>query len=140
MNNHYVISVQTMRQIKELLKQNKKIGAIKALRNGYGDTSRMGLKEAKHAVERFSVEHGYEPKTKYDVSGFPRLAVGPFIKRIIVDFGDGEVEVNLETMELKALMDMQTIGLDACADILDLVDGLKSFSYGFGFGGKNEDR
>ena len=138
MNNCYVISAGTMRQVKEFLNQNKKIGAIKALRNGYtfADGERMGLREAKHAIERFSVEHGYEPKTNYDVSEFPKLAVGPFIKRIVVDFGDGEVEVNLETMELRALMDMQTIGLDACADILDLVEGLKSFSYGMGFGGK----
>ena len=119
-----------------MLNQNKKIGAIKALRNGYGDGERMGLKEAKQAIERYSVDHGYAPNTNYDVSGYPKIVVGPFIKRMIVDFGEGEVEVNLETMELKALMDMQAIGLDACADILDLVEGLKSFSYGMGFGGR----
>ena len=43
-------------------------------------------------------------------------------------------------MQLKALMDMQTIGLDACADILDLVSALNAYENGEKIGVIDEDQ
>ncbi len=43
---------------------------------------------------------------------------------------EGDIEVNIETMELRDLMELQTIGIDACADILDLVTVLNAYESG----------
>jgi hypothetical protein len=68
-----------------------------------------------------------------------RIHVGPTIKKIVVDYGEGEVEVDLESMELKALMQMQAIGIDACSDILNLVSVLKAYENGKDIGVIGED-
>jgi len=102
----------------------KKIAAIKAVRN----ECKCGLREAKEAVEHFMHEEGF--------SSYPantsehKIVTVPIIKKIIVDYGSGDIEVNIETMELRALMELQTIGIDACADILDLVTVLNAYESG----------
>ena len=101
----------------------KKIAAIKAVRS---DT-RCGLKEAKDAVELFMYEKGL---SNHKIVTEHRIHVGPIIKKIVVDYGSGDIEVDLASMELKALMEMQTIGIDACADILNLVSALKAYEDG----------
>ena len=47
-----------------------------------------------------------------------------------VDFGDGDITVDLEEMQMKVLMDMPVIGLDAARDIIELVEALEAFSSG----------
>jgi len=42
-------------------------------------------------------------------------------------------------MQMRALVEMSAIGLDACADILDLVNTLKAFSDGKRIGVLEED-
>ena len=101
----------------------KKIAAIKAVR---ADT-KCGLREAKEAVESFMYEKGF---TDHPYSSEHKIHVGPIIKKMIVDYGTGDVEVDLEAMELKALMDMQAIGIDACSDILNLVSVLRAYENG----------
>jgi hypothetical protein len=101
----------------------KKISAIKAVR---ADT-KCGLREAKEAVELLMYEKGY---THNKIVTEHRLHVGPSIKRIIVDYGSGDIEVDIESMELKALCELQTIGIEACADILNLVSVLRAYENG----------
>jgi predicted transcriptional regulator len=101
----------------------KKIAAIKAVRT---DAS-VGLREAKEAVELLAYERGLRSSP---VITDHRLVVGPIIKKIIVDYGSGDIEVDIESMELKALMEMQAIGLNECADILDLVAALTAYQDG----------
>ncbi len=104
----------------------QKINAIKALRNGA--QGHLGLREAKRAVERISYEmfNGSTVPQPDD----PRVFAGPRLKRLTVDMGDGDIEVDLETMQLIALMKLQEVGLDACREILHLVDVLQAFSAG----------
>ena len=59
-----------------------------------------------------------------------KINVGPAIKKIIVDFGEGDITVDLEEMQMKVLMDMPVIGLDAARDIIELVETLEAFSAG----------
>tara|TARA_B100000700_G_scaffold324626_1_gene431263 strand:+ start:182 stop:592 length:411 start_codon:yes stop_codon:yes gene_type:complete len=110
----------------------KKIAAIKAVRS----ETKCGLREAKEAVELFAYEKGFtnhKPTTEH------RIHVGPIIKKMVVDYGSGEVAVDLESMELKALMEMQTIGIDACSDILNLVSVLKAYEEGRDIYARGED-
>ncbi|MBC8408824.1 MAG: hypothetical protein H8E12_08920 [Rhodobacteraceae bacterium] len=110
----------------------KKIAAIKAVRAD----AKCGLREAKEAVEHLMHEKGF--------SSYPanttehRIITVPIIKKIIVDYGTGDIEVDIESMELKALVEMQVIGLDACADILDLVSALNAYENGEKIGVINE--
>ena len=59
-----------------------------------------------------------------------KIIVGPHIKKITCDFGQGDVEVDLETMELKVLSELHMLGIDQCGKILELVEILKKFSNG----------
>ncbi len=101
----------------------KKIAAIKAVRS----ETKCGLREAKDAVELFMYEKGL---SRNEIITEHRLCVGPVIKKLVVDYGSGDIELDLESMELKALMEMQTIGIDACSDILNLVSVLKAYEEG----------
>jgi hypothetical protein len=112
----------------------KKIAAIKAVRND----CKCGLIEAKNAVEHLMFEKGFS-NTPANTTEH-KICIGPTIKKIIVDYGDGDIEVDIESMQLKALMEMQIIGLDACADILDLVSVLNAYENGERVGVINEDR
>lgn len=123
-----VCSLRTMKHIKESLRVNRKIAAIKALRNEVN----CGLAEAKRAIERMEHEMGLKDYPESIRLG-QKVIAGPLIKRLIVDYGEGEIEIDLETMELKALMKLDAIGLDSCADMLDLVSILKDYSEGLPF-------
>jgi hypothetical protein len=112
----------------------KKIAAIKAVRN----ECKCGLREAKDAVEHLMHEKGFSDYPANTAEH--RIVSSPIIKKIIVDYGTGDIEVDIESMQLKALMDMQTIGIDACADILDLVAVLNAYENGEKFGVINEDQ
>ena len=114
----------------------QKIQAIKKLRGECG----TGLKVAKNAVERLMYERSGDGfKTHSEHQNAPRIIVGPIIKKLTLDFGDGDIEVDLETMEMMALMQMQKIGLEACGEILDLVETLKAFANGRKIGVIDED-
>ncbi len=112
----------------------KKIQAIKKLRK----EANCGLREAKVAIERYMHDNQMGNYPESAVGGH-RIHVGPLIKKIIVDYGSGDIEVDIDSMELRALMDMQTIGLEACGDILDLVKALKEYSAGKKIGVINGD-
>jgi hypothetical protein len=111
----------------------KKIAAIKAVRS----ETKCGLREAKDAVELLMYEKGL---SQHQVVTEHRIHVGPIIKRMVVDYGSGEIEVDLESMEMRALMELGTIGLDACGEVLDLVKALKAFQDGKAIGVIGEDQ
>ena len=103
----------------------KKISAIKILRK----ETNAGLKEAKEAIEKIQHEE-FGGNYPHASSTARPVFAGPAIKKLIVDFGQGDIEVDLEEMQMKALMEMQIIGLDAARDILDLVEALEAYSSG----------
>lgn len=130
-------------QLNEALTAGDKIPAIKIVRDaerhrkpsgphpllpsstaGRTWTPGIGLKEAKEAVELLMAERGMKM-----VDGSPCLPpsapsarVMPFqpIKRIICDFGEGEIEVDLEGMSLRILTGLN--GSMRIADVMSLVD------------------
>ena len=119
------VSAPAYTLILEHLQAGKKIAAIKALRAA----NQSGLKEAKEAIERLQDEQGTNSYPHAAKAG-AKIVVGPVIKKLTLDFGEGDIEVDLETMRLMTLMQMQKIGLDACGEILDLVAVLEAFASG----------
>ena len=122
------VSSKVYAQLLEHIEKDRKIAGIKALRAD----SNSGLKEAKMAFERLQYERGKTTSVnqRADYENCPRIVVGPIIKKLTVDFGDGDIEVDLENMQMIGLMQMQKIGLEACGEILDLVDTLTAFANG----------
>jgi hypothetical protein len=119
------INGQTYAGILEELDLGKKIAAIKMLRSDSGS----GLKEAKEAIERLMHDQGLHDYPHAAKEG-AKIVVGPVIKKLTLDFGDGDIEVDLETMQMMGLMQLQKIGLESCGEILDLVETLKAFANG----------
>jgi len=132
MRNAFIVEPKIYQEILDDIKSPggpKKIAAIKRLRRagGQGDV-KVGLKEAKQSIERLMDDLG--------IANYPNLShaaavcCGPRVKRVIVDFGDGDIEVDLEEMQLMALTKLQKIGLNACGQILELVQVIQAFSDG----------
>ncbi len=100
------VKLETLRDIKNYLDNSnpRKIAAIKALRAD----AKIGLKEAKDAIEKLQHEEygGNYPSAL--ISG-DKIIAGPRIKSLVVDLGDGDIEVNLVDFELVALQKLQTI-------------------------------
>ena len=115
------------KEIDSFLNQKKKIAAIKYVRRLIPG---MGLKDAKYTIDNYALStQGPEiPGHRADYTNGYKLVVGPHIKKIICDFGDGDIEVNLMTMELKVLSNLHTLGIDECGKILEMVNSLKKFS------------
>ena len=123
------VKKSTYKELSRLLDPSncKKISAIKAVRAD----SKCGLREAKEAVELFMYEKGL---SRHPVETEHKIYVGPTIKKMVVDYGKGEIEIDLEGMELKALVELQSIGIDDCSDILNLVSTLKAYEEGKSIG------
>jgi len=132
----------------EALLQNKKIHAIKALRAGStpppGDKS-ISLRDAKWAVERYQVEKMGRPMPPASSANYnpvregKLIIAGPLVKEIVVDFGGGPATLDVEAMELKALSQLESIGLEACGRMLELCQVIKAFSDGKRVGVIDED-
>jgi len=117
-----LVNPDDFRQIQADLAQGRKIAAIKRLRSA----GNLGLKEAKHAVEKMA---GLDvPHDTLDI------VMAPLIKRIVVDMGEGEVTIDLETMELLVLKDVERLGLKSCGEMLDFVHTLKAWGDGYNIG------
>lgn len=130
--NVILIPPNVRKQIVEHLSKGnpEKIAAIKKLRSHGGQgKERLDLRTAKMAVERLQDELGVSSFPKARTEGLAILS-GPIIKKVVVDFGEGEVEVDIEQMQLKILSQLSFIGLDACGHILELVQTIKAFSEG----------
>ena len=119
------VNSSTYKKVIEELKAGRKISAIKVLRNDSG----TGLKDSKLACERLEHEIGLKDHPHSQKEG-AKIVAGPVIKKMVLDYGSGDIELDVEGMQLRALMAMQEIGLDACRDILDLVEVIQAFSDG----------
>jgi hypothetical protein len=123
-DNYLRISTTSYQEMMQHLKENRKIQAIKIVRGSAG----CGLKDAKHAVDRlyhekFNNTRSYSPEAK-------RLITGPQVVSVTLDYGDGPIELDIEGMQMRALTELQYIGLDACADMLHLVDIFRAITDG----------
>ncbi len=125
----------------EFMKAGQKIAAIKRIRQDQREI--VPLRDAKLAIERLMYELGIDPSNQYAAyvndPDVPKIICGPVIQKLVVDYGSGPIEVDLEGMQMRALVEMSALGLDACADILDLVNTLKAFSDGKRIGVLEED-
>lgn len=119
---HFRVPAQAIREVEEILRTGQKIQAIKVVRTH----AKCGLAEAKAVVERMM---GIEPNG-------PQLLPHFEIKSITLVGGGGEVTVDLEGMQLMGLMQLQTLGLDECRRVLDLVALIEGWRNGV----KAEDR
>ena len=132
---HMRVNAEIYKEIHDYISQDRKIAAIKSLRC----YTESGLKEAKEAIERLMHETDLTKNFPHAAIEGAKIVCGPIIKKLVLDFGDGDVEVDLETMELKVLMELPKIGLDACGEILDLVAALKAYADGHKIGIVGED-
>ena len=120
-------------EMREHLENDKKIAAIKALRRTATPPpglKSISLRDAKWAVERY--QHQVLGDSRYSSTsseGMPIVAA-PIVKELLVDFGTGPVTIDIETMELKALSQLESIGLEACGRMLELCQVIKAFSEG----------
>jgi len=130
-----ICSAQALAEVHEHLQNDRKIAAIKALRAGAvppPDYKSIPLRDAKWAVERYQVEVLGKPmpNSSHQVTNGKPIVAGPLVKEIIVDFGTGPATLDVEGMELKALSQLESIGLEACGRMLELCQVIKAFSDG----------
>ena len=129
MNKVYVLNPPIYKGVLKDLSEGNKIAAIKKVRSS--QTPSMGLREAKIAVERLAHEvgsnttHAAPPQAD---AGFIRC--GMVIEKVICNYGTGPVEVDVETLQMRILSQMGTVGLDACADMLRIVDVIEALNQG----------
>jgi hypothetical protein len=115
------------RNVMTFLKEGKHIQAIKLVRNG-ALHSDVGLKIAKYAVDR--LRHEQVDPTRTFPSEARKIITGPEILKVTLDYGDGPIELDIEGMQMRALTELQNIGLEACADMLQLVDVFRAMAAG----------
>ena len=129
------LSPQHFKEVLEHLRNRKKIHAIKITRNhaicrDSPGTEKVGLKEAKLAVERLEAER--LGGTGNVSSQAARIICGPKVHKVVLDYGDegGPVELDVEGMQLRALTELHSVGLHACAHMLELVEIFKAIEAG----------
>ena len=129
------LSPHHFKEVLKHLRDGKKIHAIKvvrhnALRRGDAPSAGVGLKEAKLATERLESERlGITRNVSSDA---PRIICGPMVHKVVLDYGDegGPVELDVEGMQLRALTELHSVGLHACAHMLELVEIFKAIEAG----------
>lgn len=147
-----IIKVTTaqMGQIDDKLRAGGKIDALKILRDTHRPPgfmpqapsmplpSTIGLKEAKDAVERREWDLGLlHTDTNYggtvgDRRGRPEtgsviICYQP-IKRLVCDFGEGEVEIDMDGLSLRALSGLNgSIKISDAMALIDLYSRIKAW-------------
>ena len=109
-----------LQEISTHMSENKKIAAIKVLRNA----TSCGLREAKEAIEKkYGSSRHASNSAAYDIA--PLVT----IKSITVNLGieNEDVTVDLEGLQMLTLMNMNKIGLAEVQHILDLRDLIVSW-------------
>ena len=126
---HIRCSSSAKAEILDHLSNGKKIAAIKHLREvGTAWTdgvreNKPGLKHAKHAVEVLNGEMSVEDACAV-------IATIPKVKRVVVDTGGGEMELDLDGLQLRLLDGLATVPIDMMADSLRLMQILRAFDRG----------
>jgi hypothetical protein len=93
--------------------------------------SGVGLREAKEAVEHYMSSRGMKNADGSEPwsGGEPSARIVPFqpIRRIVIDMGEGEVEVDMDGMSLKFLSTMTTLKLEDVSKLVDLYNRVKDW-------------
>ena len=140
------VNTSQLAVIDEHLRNGRKIDAIRHLRGtdqppgkdqfGYPMPSRIGLKDAKEAVERREWEldmHAADPGTGQVVrrgrtDGGSKIVKRQPIRRIICDFGDGEVELDMDGLSLRSMMGLNgSVGINDALELVDLYNRIKEW-------------
>ncbi len=132
MSDTIVVTSGTYKAIVDSMREHKKIAAIKALRTETG----LRLREAKEAVEKLAATKGFScmlPNSPQGTRLFERagrIVPWPVIRKVTVDLGDGPVQIDIETLQMKILTELGSVGLDTCADMLRTVEVLRALNDG----------
>ena len=121
---HYIkISTADLLEIKRLYsEEGKKIAAIKLARSAGSlyeagvKQDKIGLREAKDAVEDLCgirAPGSYSPTATF--SAIPR------IKGVIIDSGHGDVELDLDGLQLRLLGEVNTLPISVIGPALELL-------------------
>ena len=113
----YKVTMKALSQIDVQIAAQKKIAAIKVLRLA----TTCGLREAKNAIEdRMGItHHGIK------IVPIQLFRVKSFVIENIAEGGD--VEVDMEGLKLKFLMELPEIGITECAELLKLVQFIEKW-------------
>jgi hypothetical protein len=112
------LTAQKMKEVEEFAKNSQKINAIKVVRDA---APYAGLREAKEAVE-FLDGTCLQPCAKLVLK---REYVVESVN--IRDDCGNLLQLSLDEMELKFLQQVNSIGLDCVADLLDLTEYIKDW-------------
>jgi len=109
---------------------SSRVNAIKFLRKTVMDRGQPtpGLAEAKHAVEEYMNRRGMRntdgSEVKFGDSG--RIVPLQPIKRMVCDFGEGEVEIDMEGLSLRAMMGLNSsVRIDDALALIELYGRIK---------------
>ena len=139
MNNIIRISSVDYRIAQDLLiNQNKKIGCIKHIRSTgflYEDGTlqeRIDLKSAKEAVEHeWRDALGHVPSHRAQKrQPCAVLSMTPRIKRVVIDCGDGEMELDLDGLQLRLLDGLSELPIQVIGPAMELMQALRDFDDG----------
>jgi len=125
--------------IDEHLRNGRKIDAIKHLRSADQLPSRIGLKDAKEAVERREWDLDLRDAEPTDCAlgagmrrgrtdGGSKIILRQPIRRIICDFGDGEVELDMDGFSLRSMMGLNSgVSINNALELIDLYKRIKEW-------------
>lgn len=116
------VSTKDLTEIKRLfIDKGHKIAAIKLTRTVgtlYDDgvkQDKVGLREAKHAVEDLCDRTPGLPLPSATIVAIPR------IKGVIIDTGHGDVELDLDGLQLRLLGEVNTLPISVIGPALELL-------------------
>jgi|TARA_R110000824_G_scaffold156092_1_gene328951 hypothetical protein len=134
MQRKIILTSEGHRLVEAAVKEDRKIGAIKACRlhgkifppdDTKAQPNSVGLKEAKHAIE-----HAYfnDPAESRGFTPCAVLGAGFKIKKLTVEIaGEGEVELDIEEMQMRFLQELESLGLAQVQRLLELTEYIKEW-------------
>ena len=109
------VSSAVLKELDALMDDNRKIAAIKLLRSSTG----CGLAEAKHAIEKKF--QGHNSPDAFEIKSIVT------VRSVTIDFGEGDVVLSIDDLQMMTLVNMTSIGIDETRRILDLHSLLSSW-------------
>ena len=134
MSNCISVPGKVLCDIRELVTSGQKIKAIKLLRAHYAKDAQgngLTLRDAKLSIDRLTHEMGIATQLPtVSTTTARKIVPNSFIRAITMQMDGGEITVDLEQMEMRALMGLDSLGIEEVSRLLDLVKVLKAFSAG----------
>ena len=132
MQRKIILTSEGRRLVEAAVKEDRKIQAIKACRlhgkifppdNTRAQPDSVGLKEAKQAVEHAYFNNQDHPRS---ITPCAVLSAGFKIKKLVVEVaGEGDVELDVEEMQMRFLQELKSLGLDQVQHLLELTEYIK---------------